>query len=189
MLPLCLPDAQFAQPVSLTSDLAHAKLAEGVPLLRDESLVIDRKDLSERWLEICKIVARHQEGNAAQNLGEAMRRGRLDAQELTDAVLSGKQESLLRTCESHDLDPSLAATVLRMTLFPLLTSINLTLLPLREGSGWQKGYCPTCGSWPLLGEFRGLDQTRFLRLRPVRRPTGKLPGSFVRSVAHAITII
>ena len=37
------------------------------------------------------------------------------------------------------------------------------LAPLREGIVWESGHCPTCGSWPLLGEFRGLDQSRFLR--------------------------
>src|SRR5262249_45021716 len=35
--------------------------------------------------------------------------------------------------------------------------------PLRAGRAWEPGYCPTCGSWPLLGEFRGLEQTRWLR--------------------------
>jgi FdhE protein len=28
---------------------------------------------------------------------------------------------------------------------------------------WEEGYCPLCGSFPKLGEFRGLEQTRFLR--------------------------
>src|SRR5262249_40774417 len=28
---------------------------------------------------------------------------------------------------------------------------------------WEHGFCPNCGSWPLLGEFRGLEQTRYLR--------------------------
>ena len=28
---------------------------------------------------------------------------------------------------------------------------------------WPHGYCPTCGSWPLLAESRGLEQLRLLR--------------------------
>ena len=28
---------------------------------------------------------------------------------------------------------------------------------------WTSGYCPVCGSFPRLGEFRGLEQIRFLR--------------------------
>jgi FdhE protein len=34
---------------------------------------------------------------------------------------------------------------------------------MRRESRWDHGYCPICGSWPLLGEFRGLEQTRVLR--------------------------
>ena len=33
----------------------------------------------------------------------------------------------------------------------------------RAATRWEQGYCPTCGSWPLLGEYRGLEQTRLLR--------------------------
>src|SRR5262249_30321730 len=44
-----------------------------------------------------------------------------------------------------------------------LSAVAEALAPLREGTAWERGHCPTCGSWPLLGEFRGLEQTRFLR--------------------------
>jgi FdhE protein len=161
LLPLCSPGQNNA--FSLDSDRAHSKLAEGVPILRDEALVVDAKTFKDHWLEICKIVALHQEGKEARDLAEAMRSGRLNPQELTDAVSSGKPETLLHIWGSNNLDASLAATVLRMTSFALFTSLNEALLPLREGFAWQRGYCPTCGSWPLLGEYRGLDQTRFLR--------------------------
>lgn len=29
--------------------------------------------------------------------------------------------------------------------------------------GWQPGYCPICGAWPVLAELRGLEQARRLR--------------------------
>ena len=60
-------------------------------------------------------------------------------------------------------DAGLAATVLRFTLFPALVSLNQSVAPLRAGAAWGRGYCPTCGAWPLLGEFRGLEQDRWLR--------------------------
>jgi FdhE protein len=55
------------------------------------------------------------------------------------------------------------ALILCLTLFPVLAAANAALDPLRQGLAWEHGYCPTCGGWPLLGEFRGLEQTRFLR--------------------------
>jgi FdhE protein len=61
------------------------------------------------------------------------------------------------------LSAELTVTVLRYLLFPTFTALEKQLGPLREGSAWRLGYCPTCGAWPLLGEYRGLEQTRHLR--------------------------
>jgi FdhE protein len=61
------------------------------------------------------------------------------------------------------LDPGLTTTLLRHVLFPTFTALETALAPLREGVAWERGYCPTCGGWPLLAEFRGLEQTRWLR--------------------------
>jgi FdhE protein len=161
LLPLCSPDQDIA--FSLDSEGARAKLAEGVPLLRDENLTVDVKEFRNRWSEICKIIAQHRDGREARDLAEAMRRDRVDPQELTRAILSGRPESLLHTWEANELDPSLAPTVLRLALFPWFTALDQAALTMRESVVWQRGYCPTCGSWPLLGEYRGLDQMRFLR--------------------------
>jgi FdhE protein len=96
-------------------------------------------------------------------LAEAMKEGRLDPTTLVEAVVAGKPDEVRRQAEMLRLDGELAATLLRFALFPHLTALAAQLTPLREGSAWEHGYCPTCGSWPLLGEFRGLDQSRFLR--------------------------
>ena len=57
----------------------------------------------------------------------------------------------------------LTANLVRFTLFPTLVALNAALAALRMGLSWRRGYCPTCGSWPLLAEFRGLEQDRWLR--------------------------
>src|SRR5581483_7929582 len=93
----------------------------------------------------------------------ALRDGKLSAGELYDGFLSGQPEKIHTRAQALDLDGGLLATVLRLTLFPALASVHAALLPLRREIGWSQGYCPICGSWPLLGEFRGLEQTRYLR--------------------------
>src|SRR5256885_12152891 len=51
---------------------------------------------------------------------------------------------------SLGLDSGLTATILRLLLIPVLRPVNERFLPLRQGLRWEGGYCPTCGSWPLL---------------------------------------
>jgi len=52
---------------------------------------------------------------------------------------------------------------LRFTLFAGFASLNTAAETLRQGVPWDRGFCQTCGSPPLLAEFRGLNQLRFLR--------------------------
>jgi FdhE protein len=148
---------------SLTADLARAKLASGIPLLRGEQLAVDKKGFRRRWQHVCDALEAQQADGAAPALAEALRRGQLEATEMTGAVLAGRPEAVRERADSLGLDPGLTTTVLRFTLFPLFTSIERSLAELRNGAAWDQGCCPTCGSWPLLGEFRGLDQSRFLR--------------------------
>jgi FdhE protein len=147
----------------LTAEQARTKLAGGVPLLRGEPFTPDARSFRRRWLSVCGTVQQHQGSDAARHLADALRRGRLDPGELTRDLLAGRPEAIYARAAALDLDAGLTATVLRLTLFRVLSAVAADLAPLREGVPWQEGCCPTCGSGPLLGEFRGLEQTRFLR--------------------------
>jgi FdhE protein len=158
----------FAEPgeeasVAVTSEGASAKLAGGVPLLHGESLSADGKAFRRRWLHVCTAVDQHQRSDAARALAACLRRDRVSPDELVQAVLAGRAELVHARADELGLDAGLTATVLRLTLFPVLARLNMSLAPLRDDCAWEQGYCPTCGSWPLLGEFRGLEQTRWLR--------------------------
>jgi FdhE protein len=155
------PSPETAPP--FTAEQAAAKLVGGVPLLRGEPFAPDLRAFRRRWLDVCAAVQRRQEGEAGRRLADALRGERLDPGKLTRDLLAGRPEGIHARAEAVGLDAALTATVLRLTLFPVLTAVAAALAPLREGVRWQEGSCPTCGSWPLLGEFRGLEQTRFLR--------------------------
>jgi FdhE protein len=160
-----LPDLAPVAPPPLQLDPARArtKLAEGIPLLRDETVPINVQAFRARWLRACDLLTRQQSEGAASSLASAMRQGQLEPTELIAAVLAGEPERIHERTETLGLDAALAATLLRFVLFPVFTALETVLADVRSGAVWEQGYCPTCGSWPLLGEFRGLDQSRFLR--------------------------
>jgi FdhE protein len=163
MLPQLAPMSEVPPAPALSADRARAKLQAGTPLLRGEQLAVDVVSLRHRWQRACAILEAQQPDATAGALAEAVRRGRLDMTTMVGAVLAGRPEEVRERAEESGLDPSLTTTLLRFTLFPLLAALGETLAPLRRGPIWERGYCPNCGSWPLLGEFRGLDQSRFLR--------------------------
>jgi FdhE protein len=147
----------------LAPDLAAAKLAGGMPLLRGESLLVDAKALGRRWQRICAALPSQPGAEAARALADAIKRGRLEPAELLAALLAGRPEEVHGRADQLGLDAGLTATVLRLAVFPVLAQVGAALAPFRESVRWEAGYCPVCGSWPLLGEFRGLEQVRFLR--------------------------
>jgi FdhE protein len=138
-----------------------AKQTSGVPLLRGESGFLDFQAVKQLWLTVCAAVGPHPSGEAARALAEAVRAGRLDLAAMANDVLSGHPESAAARAEGLGLDAGLAATLLRLTLLPFLSNARMKLTS--AGSTWERGYCLFCGSWPLLAEFRGLDQSRILR--------------------------
>jgi FdhE protein len=163
LLPILYAVPVSETPPSLTQEEASAKLAGGIPLLRGEKIALSEKAFQRRWQDICAAVQRHQESGPAQALGQALRQGRLAPTELFQDVLAGQSEAIRSHADTLNLDAGLLGTVLRLTLFPVLTHLDAALTPFRAGQRWENGYCPTCGSCPLLGEFRGLEQTRYLR--------------------------
>ena len=155
------PPRETIPPISM--EHAATKLAAGIPLLRDETLQLDMIALRRRWLGVCAAVQRNQSSAAGQALAEAVHQGTLNLNDLVRQVLAGRPEEIHAQADSLGLDAGLTTAVLGLALFPALSRINNALTPLRQGIRWERGHCPTCGSWPLLGEFRGLEQTSLLR--------------------------
>ncbi len=160
--------ALFAEPaeevqVSLTEESARAKLAGGLPLLRGETLTPDPDRFRKRWRAVCRTVEGQAGGEPAAALAAAVRKGRLDPVTLLGDVLAGRPEEVGARADALGLDPVLATTVLRLTAFPVLARVGAALDGWRSESAWKHGNCPTCGTWPLLGESRGLEQGRVLR--------------------------
>jgi FdhE protein len=162
LLPLLFSSKTSAVEFQLPAERAAAKLAEGIPLLRAEAIPI-AEDLARRWDGVSGVIANHHDSDGGRRLQELVRKKALWPRELMRAVLSDDPAAVRTLAQQHNCDPDLTATVLRFTLLPSLSQLNVALAPLRPERGWEYGYCPTCGSWPLLGEFRGLEHTRYLR--------------------------
>jgi FdhE protein len=146
-------------PPTLNPELAREKLASGIPLLRGEPVALDARSLRNRWLAICAALGR-QNPDAPAVAGAFTA---LDPAALLAEVLAGRPEAVQARAETLHLDAALTGTVLRLAAFPVLARFTEALDGVRDVASWQAGSCPTCGSWPLLAELRGLEMNRYLR--------------------------
>ncbi len=147
------------EPLALPPEQARAKLAEGVPLLRDVFLSLDDAAFRRRTVALCAVL----QEKKAEHLSDELCKKRADPLALLHEVIAGRPEAVAAQADALGLDSAQLATVLRLTALPALMPFADALAPFRHGIPWEQGYCPTCGSWPLLGESRGLDQLRYLR--------------------------
>ena len=154
------------QPPVLQVDISHAhaqaKQEVELPLLRGEPVIFHAAAVRDQFLRLCDVM--HGQGNGfAHELQSAVKAGSFRVADAVVDVIAGDPHAVATRADALGLDAGLAATLLRLALFPSMTRLDDQLSPLLNLDGWRRGYCPVCGSWPLLGEFRGLELTRFLR--------------------------
>ena len=148
----------------MPADHAAEKLHAGVPLLRDERVPLDLNAIQKLMLELCQAIREHGgDAGAVDEIAAGIKQHTLNVEQLVRNVLDGQTAEIRERAVELGVDGDLLCTLLRFSLFPSLERLAAQLAGLRATATWQRGYCPTCGSWPLLGEYRGLEQMRFLR--------------------------
>jgi FdhE protein len=150
--------------LELPAGHAAEKLQGGIPLLRDEHVPLDLNAIQELMLQLCQAVREHHgDAGAVDEVAAAIKQRALAIELLVQYVLDGQTAGIRERAMELGVDGEMLCLLLRFSLFPSINRLAAQLAPLRTAATWQQGYCPTCGSWPLLGEYRGLEQTRFLR--------------------------
>ena len=108
------------------------------PILHQAQIAVRRRVL-HRWVR--------------EVLDLASTDGSLEPVELLEAALC-QDDSRLETPELR--------VAAQMAALPLLQTCGRALAA-QVPSSWWEGYCPVCGAWPTLAEFRGLERKRWLR--------------------------
>ena len=162
LLPALYAEPVVGPPPTISPEAAAVKLQAGVPLLRGEPLAIDQPAF-RRCLERLIKVLKRRRPDAASALAAALRDQRLVGAPLVAEMLAGRPQAIHLRAEALGLDVPLTASLFALAVSSFLGPIRAALESLWRTPSWAHGYCPVCGSWPKLGEFRGLEQTRFLR--------------------------
>lgn len=150
--------------LGLTQARAAEKLHAGEPLLRDEQLQIDTAAVEATMVQLCQALGKHVENTTdPAAIAAAIGHHKLNVAELVSRALGGQAAGIRERAAELDLNADLLRTMLRFSLFPIVSPLVAELAQLRSNIAWQHGDCPNCGGPPLLGEHRGLEQLRYLR--------------------------
>jgi FdhE protein len=171
---LSMPRAPHTQPFPLPREHLAARIREGVPLLHDQPVQVDLHFAADLFSRLVNALQQREDADLAQRLETlvtAATTGGLDPQRLFVEAFVHHPDHLAEIAYQANLDAELLTTLANLAAAPLVRAYAERLLPMvdrvddgaPDGAIWQRGYCPVCGGWPLLGELRGIELARYLR--------------------------
>jgi FdhE protein len=154
-------------PCPLTAEEAATRLAGGIPLLYNTPLPCTERHLRAVFLRLCTaaqtVGAKAATATLPSAVAEAVNQARLDLWACGNRLLAGEAHTLTEQLAAQGYAAGLILTLLRLSLLPCLEQTAIRLALQYNQQAWGRGYCPTCGAWPVLAEQRGLEQRRYLR--------------------------
>lgn len=132
----------------------------GMPLLAGAQIPLAEREAA-RWVRRVLSLA-GEAAAASRSLRTAAKSGSLDALGLLEAAIDLDERRLNAMAEGLDVDPDALKAVAAVAAMPLLQALRHRFAAATD-PGWDEGYCPVCGGWPLLAEQRGLERVRRLR--------------------------
>jgi FdhE protein len=151
--------------LSLPPKYIGTKLARGVPVLAGEPIPLPVPLLQASLLQLCGALAAGGAGEAAEHIQSAIESGGMEAGSLLAASLARDQTAIRTGAVHRGLAPDLVWLVAELAVSPFVHALQRALFASGAENavtslgaaltGWNRGYCPACGSWPALAEVVG----------------------------------
>jgi FdhE protein len=165
ILPLLESADLRAEPVSMNPDQAREKLAAGCPLLHDVELHLNYAEARTLMLKLASALEKVSESRryACEKIRQALEEDKLEMSLLIAGIAAGDQEPDKALLLPLGLDAEFVWTLARYVFKPAMHAWRRQLSPLMEGTPWNRGNCPICGSIPILAELRDNHLSKHLR--------------------------
>ena len=150
-------------PIQISNEMLSLKTKEKFPLIDIADFVVDMKSALKLFIDICKTAKRTNEhlADAAQKILNAIN-GALDPKALFTSLLNGDDKKFEEVAKELGAEKNVLAFITYSSLKPSITLCAEQLsIYLDKKDLWQQGYCPICGSPPVLSMLQG-EGKRFL---------------------------
>lgn len=147
--------------LSLPARYLAAKLGRGVPALAGEPIPLPLGALTPVLLRVCDTLADGGAGVRGQELGAALASGAIDAGALLGSTLAREQDTVRALASRAGVAADLLWLAADVTAGPFAHRLQESIFGRPDTAldealrGWNHGYCPACGSWPVAAEVTG----------------------------------
>jgi FdhE protein len=145
------------EPIHIPDDVLAVKLEEKFPLIEIKNFAYDRVESAGLLVTICDLAAKAnpQLAASAKNLLTAVDE-ELRPESLFDALLEGNEAIFENIAEKLEVEKQILGLITYHSLKPSICTVAGQLAAyLKKGEPWLKGYCPICGSAPILSILEG----------------------------------
>ena len=152
------------KPIQIPKESLSIKAKEKLPLINMSEFVIDKEEATKLFKTICSIAEGANEVMAvsARGIIKAVDTGELDLNTLFSKPF-GEDDSLFeKIADDFEIDMKVFAFITYNSIKPSLSVCASQLSTyLDKDEPWEMGYCPICGSLPVLATFQN-EGKRFL---------------------------
>jgi len=150
--------------IDINEEMAKLKIREGVPLVDKKELKLDIDSATTLFEKLCMLVQKRNEKIASdiRKINKEVHAGELNLEELFNKVVAEDEEYLDTIAEKLKLNKGLLLFLAKNSINPVLEAYASQLKGYVQQKSWWRGYCPICGSKPIIGELRKKEGERFL---------------------------
>jgi len=151
------------EPVEIPPDILAVKTKEEFPLIDISQFAIDEKTAAALFRNLCDILqnAAGEMPESARAIAEALNEKKLDLHTLFQAFLKADEDFFQKIADELKIDKKALGFIAYNSVKPSLARCAEQLSTLLDKNlPWKKGYCPICGSPPILSMF-GSNGQRF----------------------------
>lgn len=157
-------DGSKADLPDMTSGGILEKWSRGLPALRHETVPIPGA-LVAGLPALCDALAQGGAGESAAHIRDALASGEIDGGSLLRVSLARSRKAIHTSSLHHGFSPDLMWVIGELGSSPLAHYCQTRFMDppeVRAAIGeWNRGYCPSCGSWPAFIE--ALEDAHVLR--------------------------
>lgn len=152
------------EPIDIKEDMVKLKTREGFPLVDKKDLKLDMESGTALFERLCAVVQKRSDKIAGdiRKIKKALGEGELDLEALFEKVVAEDTEYLDATAGKLELNQGLLLFLAKNSINPLLEAYADQLKGYIDQKKWWKGYCPICGSKPVIAALRKKEGERFL---------------------------
>ena len=149
--------------INIDEKLLEVKNKEGFPLVEKRDLKLDLRSATDLFKRLCE----HLRGNKRvskdiDRINQALESNELDLEEVFEKAVSEDREYMVRTSERLGLQSDTLFFLAENALQPVFEAYADKLKIYVNQEKWWRGYCPICGSKPVMAELIGTERKKFL---------------------------